>query len=69
MMGGDRTDYGAAIVQLQAEYLRAGGMVHGVNRNSENPHKRFQDILEDAHQRAKVQEHLVQHSRPTEKEL
>lgn len=69
MMGGDKTGYSAAILQLQAEYQRSGGIVNGVNRHPENPHKRFQDILENAQQRTKVQEHLVQHSRPIEKEF
>lgn len=69
MMGGDRTDYGAAILQLQDEYQRAGGMVHGINHHPENPHRRFQDILEDVKQRAIAQEHVAQHSRSIEKEL
>lgn len=52
MMGGDKTDYHAAILQLQAEYVRAGGIISERSVNADHTPRRLQDILEDIQHRS-----------------
>ena len=57
MMGGDKTDYKAAIERLNTEYQRAGGMIKTpditANRNPASPS--FSDLIASAQQRHAAQ--------------